>query len=240
MPYLDPERKRKNAREYREANREVLARKQMERYFADPKGHAAKSKEYYKRRPEIQRAAMFAQRSNERARALGTMEKLRGGDVRKVVGPCAYCGSVCTGWDHVVPLSRGGANHVSNLVPCCRSCNARKGFKLVDEWKDPERVKLAHEHDEYCRSGWWRRRRRMYWSTHRHVCLGCGESNPRRVHLHHLTYDNIGAEPDEDLMPLCCLCHNQVHVKERISNLTIREATTLVVGLVHAARFYVH
>ncbi len=29
--------------------------------------------------------------------------------------------------DHVIPLSKGGNNHISNLVPSCNSCNAGRG-----------------------------------------------------------------------------------------------------------------
>jgi 5-methylcytosine-specific restriction endonuclease McrA len=29
--------------------------------------------------------------------------------------------------DHVIPLSRGGTNHPSNIRTLCRSCNAAKG-----------------------------------------------------------------------------------------------------------------
>lgn len=42
------------------------------------------------------------------------------------VGSCAYCGGEADGWDHVVALSRGGANSVDNLVPVCTPCNQRK------------------------------------------------------------------------------------------------------------------
>lgn len=49
-------------------------------------------------------------------------------------GRCAYCFDVATERDHVVPLCKGGAHCISNIVPCCRSCNARKGTKLLVEW----------------------------------------------------------------------------------------------------------
>ena len=35
--------------------------------------------------------------------------------------------------DHLVPLSRGGTNHWSNVVTACSTCNARKGNRLPEE-----------------------------------------------------------------------------------------------------------
>ena len=53
---------------------------------------------------------------------------------------CAYCGCPLgmetATIDHVIALSRGGANDRDNLVAACRKCNEDKGrtsyFKLVD------------------------------------------------------------------------------------------------------------
>jgi len=67
---------------------------------------------------------------------------------------CAYCHEPVEGQpdpDHVVPLSRGGSNSITNVVPCCRPCNADKSNHLLSEWntvrasrgKPPRDVSLA-------------------------------------------------------------------------------------------------
>lgn len=50
---------------------------------------------------------------------------------------CAYCDQPVEGQpdpDHVIPLSRGGANTVANLLPSCRSCNTDKRDLSLSEW----------------------------------------------------------------------------------------------------------
>lgn len=48
---------------------------------------------------------------------------------------CQYCGEFKSkgelSLDHVVPLSQGGETSWSNLVAACRSCNVRKGGRLL-------------------------------------------------------------------------------------------------------------
>lgn len=52
--------------------------------------------------------------------------------VRQHDGRCAHCllKKPLTR-DHIVPLSRGGTNEISNIQPLCGSCNSSKGAKLV-------------------------------------------------------------------------------------------------------------
>lgn len=51
---------------------------------------------------------------------------------------CRYCGTPLTVLtaepDHMIPLSRGGTQWPSNLVPACRTCNAKKKNKTFFEF----------------------------------------------------------------------------------------------------------
>ena len=55
---------------------------------------------------------------------------------------CQYCGvkvSLTTGTlDHVVPLSRGGPNTITNIVCACKKCNNNKDNKTVKEFENWE------------------------------------------------------------------------------------------------------
>lgn len=45
---------------------------------------------------------------------------------------CAYCFKrVKLTLQHVVPLSKGGSNYISNIVPACGKCNSKIGAKVV-------------------------------------------------------------------------------------------------------------
>jgi hypothetical protein len=48
---------------------------------------------------------------------------------------CQYCGKRGRDLtlDHVLPRSRGGQSTWENLVACCRSCNGRKGSRLLKD-----------------------------------------------------------------------------------------------------------
>lgn len=43
-------------------------------------------------------------------------------------------------------------------------------------------------------------------------CEQCG--NPERLTLHHITYERLGEELDDDLLVLCWSCHDALHKPE--------------------------
>ena len=53
---------------------------------------------------------------------------------------CAYCGkefdeNILPTKDHVLPISKGGNNIKENVVPACRSCNAKKSNKISEQFQ---------------------------------------------------------------------------------------------------------
>jgi 5-methylcytosine-specific restriction endonuclease McrA len=49
---------------------------------------------------------------------------------------CVYCGATqALSGDHIVPLSQGGSNALTNLVTACRPCNLSKASSTLEEWR---------------------------------------------------------------------------------------------------------
>lgn len=64
---------------------------------------------------------------------------------------CAYCGEAFSPTnpptkDHIVPKSRGGATHITNLVPACSICNLYKGSKALIDFASPAVVSSIMEY----------------------------------------------------------------------------------------------
>lgn len=47
---------------------------------------------------------------------------------------CAYCDAPAEHLDHVVPISKRGADAEHNLLPACATCNLSKGAKTLAQW----------------------------------------------------------------------------------------------------------
>ena len=57
--------------------------------------------------------------------------------MRLIRSPCTICGeplSYNSEGDHVVPVSKGGRDNISNFVPLCKRHNASKGNRDLMEW----------------------------------------------------------------------------------------------------------
>jgi hypothetical protein len=83
-------------------------------------------------------------------------------------------------------------------------------------------------HGEYMLTEHWRQRRIAYYMSHSRKCRGCGSTDA--IELHHLSYENVYAEPDEDLMPLCEGCHAFVHIWHRKNGGQLAKATRLALA----------
>jgi len=38
-------------------------------------------------------------------------------------------------WEHLIPKSQGGSDHISNLRTCCNQCNTWRSNNSLDAWK---------------------------------------------------------------------------------------------------------
>jgi 5-methylcytosine-specific restriction endonuclease McrA len=118
----NPERSVTQAREWNIANRE--------RYNANMRGWRAKNKDKV---AEQNRNIKAKRRKAERL----TVTKK---DWNKLVayyrGCCAYCGAKeKMTMEHIVPISRGGRHSIGNLLPVCMTCNVKKNYRFIVEWK---------------------------------------------------------------------------------------------------------
>ncbi|MFD6279478.1 HNH endonuclease [Streptomyces sp. NPDC060209] len=70
-------------------------------------------------------------------------------------GCCVYCGRRSQTMDHVIPLARGGADDLSNLVPACHACNNSKNDKTPAEWWTARWLKGSWRGKGTPRKGGW-------------------------------------------------------------------------------------
>jgi hypothetical protein len=57
------------------------------------------------------------------------------------------------------------------------------------------------EYKRYLRSNAWAMRKNAYYKRLNRQCAACGSW--KRIQLHHVSYDQLGHEPVQDLGPLC-------------------------------------
>lgn len=90
-------------------------------------------KNYYRNLPPDKRHTLTHKR---RAEAAGVrhVEYSREAIAARWRDKCAYCDGPFQHLDHVTPISRGGEDVESNMVPACAACNLSKGALTLAEW----------------------------------------------------------------------------------------------------------
>jgi hypothetical protein len=102
--------------------------------------NAAANARYYKR----ERARLLAKQHARRAAFWQRLQDFTGQQWLELCeqygNRCLCCGEVKPlTVDHVVPLSQGGTNHISNIQPLCKKCNRAKWYRFIDyRPKEPE------------------------------------------------------------------------------------------------------
>ena len=129
---------RRKAAESDDTRRARERQKSRRRYQKNPKKHGEYQKEWRKRNPE-KAHAYLSRCLIQRSRAIG-LQSFTTAEwfalVNLYEGRCAYCGvEGPLEMDHRVPLCRGGANTIDNILPACRHCNRRKHRKTEDEFR---------------------------------------------------------------------------------------------------------
>lgn len=73
------------------------------------------------------------------------------------------------------------------------------------------RIRIANkeEYKAYLKSPKWRATRKRLYREYEYKCAICG--SPKNLNVHHITYENLGEEKDEDLTVLCQKCHAGLH-----------------------------
>lgn len=127
-------------RRYRKENSEKL-RVMGQSYYRRNKARLNEvARQWRRNNPEHHRQLWHAYRARRKnapgAHTLAEWRKLR----RWFGNVCVCCGAhENLTVDHVVPLSKGGSNDVSNLQPLCHSCNCSKQDQDTD-YRNPDRL----------------------------------------------------------------------------------------------------
>lgn len=122
---------------YRKGKREYF-RAYSRNYYATHKNHMnAQSRKWVRANRDAHRMHWHARRARERQAEGSYTAKEWRALCDWFGGYCLRCGahSFLT-IDHVIPLIKGGANHIGNLQPLCKSCNSIKREQTSD-YRDP-------------------------------------------------------------------------------------------------------
>ena len=117
-PYLQEEKKKRDSAFAKTERGREINKKSVKLYLATEKGKICRKNGKHRRR-QLEKTGRIT--AKEWALKL-----------KQYQYKCVYCESdENIEMDHIIPLSKGGDHNINNIQPLCRSCNAKKGNKIL-------------------------------------------------------------------------------------------------------------
>lgn len=136
------------AKRYRESNKELVINRHKFWKERNPDKARKATNNWVRLNPEKSKASSANWKKNNKDKVirLGQIRRFRllgnGGKYsldewvslcNKFNNKCLCCGSSeKLTVDHIIPLKLGGKNIIENIQPLCKSCNSKKGIKIID------------------------------------------------------------------------------------------------------------
>ena len=133
--YRDPEKNKKYLAIYRRENRSILLPKKRinSKAYYEKNRQKVLDKQKANYDPSTSQKKTSIRRARLQSNPVYEVTKKEVWKFRHL--PCFYCGGKGGSIDHVIPVSKGGAHSIGNLVSSCRTCNSSKGNKFITQWK---------------------------------------------------------------------------------------------------------
>ena len=125
-------------------------------------------------------------------------------------------------------LKRGDIQNI--FLDAARKWNGTTGAIIMEELKQKQDQNLLTElnlkfnfpeqptgkvnYHDWMNSDGWRKKRNKKLKEAGYKCELCGSAKNLRVH--HITYENLGHEPMDDLLAVCDNCHKKLHKEDLI------------------------
>ena len=119
---------------YRLDNHDKIIERERAFYLENRDQIRARKRAYAKAHPACNLQKAHTRRARK---AVNGVNLVSVAEIAAIVAmPCAACAAPGPSEvDHIVPIARGGAHTIGNLMPLCRSCNRSKNDLLYIEWK---------------------------------------------------------------------------------------------------------